>query len=43
MPNAIGRGLAELRARNPGAAEAATMIFDQHLNRSEQQRIARHS
>jgi hypothetical protein len=43
MPNAIGRGLAELRARNPGAAEAATAIFDSHLNRSEQQRIARHS
>lgn len=43
MPNAIGRGLAELRAKNPSAAEIATTIFDSHLNRHEQQRISRHS
>ena len=41
IPNAIGRGLADLRARNPQAGQLATEIFDQLLNRHEQARIAK--
>lgn len=43
IPNAVGRGLAALRARNPAAGMAATEIFDQLLNRHEQRRIAKHA
>ena len=43
IPNAIGRGLAELRAKNPGAAGIATEVFDSFLNRDEQRRISQHS
>lgn len=41
IPNAVGAGLARLRATNPQAGELATQIFDQLLNRNEQERIAR--
>jgi hypothetical protein len=40
IPQAIGRGLTELRLRNPQAGDAATQIFDAYLNRREQRRIA---
>jgi hypothetical protein len=43
IPNAIGRGLAELRAKNPGAAGIATEVFDSFLNRDEQRKISQHS
>lgn len=43
IPNAIGRGLSELRAKDPAAAGVATQIFDSLLNRAEQQRISRHT
>lgn len=39
IPQAIGRGLSELRLRNPQAGELATSIFDTYLNRREQKRI----
>jgi hypothetical protein len=41
IPNAVGAGLARLRATNPQAGELATNIFDQLLNRHEQERISR--
>lgn len=41
IPNAVGRGLASLRTRDPAAGELATQIFDSLLNRSEQQKIAK--
>jgi hypothetical protein len=40
IPQAIGRGLTELRLRNPEAGGQATQIFDAYLNRREQRRIA---
>lgn len=39
IPQAIGRGLSELRLRNPQAGELATSVFDSYLNRQEQRRI----
>jgi len=41
IPGAVGAGLARLRAADPKAGEIATGIFDQLLNRHEQERIAR--
>lgn len=41
IPNAVGAGLSRLRAANPQAGELATNIFDQLLNRNEQERISR--
>lgn len=43
IPEAIGRGLSELRMKHPTAGDAATQIFDQYLNRREQTAIAKHS
>lgn len=43
LPNAIGRGLAELRARDTDAGDLATNIFDTYLNRHEQRRISRNT
>jgi hypothetical protein len=43
VPSAIGRGLAELRTKNPDAGNLATSIFDSYLNRAEQRRIARNT
>lgn len=40
IPQAIGRGLFELRAKNPEAGAIATQLFDSYLNRAEQRRIA---
>lgn len=43
IPLAIGKGLAELRAKHPQLAETATQIFDTYLNRHEQTSISRHA
>ena len=43
IPQALGKGLSTLRAKNPDAGELATTIFDGLLNRHEQSRIARHT
>lgn len=43
IPQAVGRGLMQLRATDPKAGELATSIFDSLLNRAEQARIAKHS
>lgn len=43
IPQALGKGMAVLRAKDPEAATIAEQIFDGLLNRSEQQRISRHS
>jgi len=40
IPQAIGRGLFELRAKNPEAGALATQLLDSYLNRAEQRRIA---
>ncbi len=40
IPQAIGRGLFELREKNPEAGKLATQLFDSYLNRAEQRRIA---
>ncbi len=40
IPQAIGRGLGELRLRDPKAGEIATQLFDSYLNRHEQRAIA---
>lgn len=43
IPEAIGRGLSELRAKNQPAGDLATQIFDAYLSRKEQSKIARHT
>lgn len=43
IPQALGKGLAELRSKNPEAAALATSIFDTNLNRHEQDAIAQHA
>lgn len=43
IPEAIGRGLSELRAKDATAGDLATKVFDSYLNRREQSKIARHS
>jgi hypothetical protein len=43
IPQALGKGMAVLRAKDPEAATIAEQIFDGLLNRSEQQRISKHS
>ncbi len=43
VPNAIGKGLAVLRTKNPEAGALATQIFDSYLNRHEQTLIAKSS
>lgn len=35
IPQAVGKGLAELRSKNPEAAALATSIFDSNLNRHD--------
>lgn len=43
IPQAVGKGLAELRSKNPEAASLVTSIFDSNLNRHEQSAIAEHA
>lgn len=43
IPQALGKGMAVLRAKDPKAASLAETIFDGLLNRHEQHRISRHS
>jgi len=43
IPQALGRGLSELRVRNPAAADQLTPILDSYLNRAEQDRIRRYA
>ena len=43
IPQALGKGLAELRAKHPELGTIATDIFDKNLNRHEQAQIAQHA
>jgi hypothetical protein len=43
IPAALGRGLSEIRAKQPELAPVITQAFDTYLNRDEQARISRHA
>jgi hypothetical protein len=43
IPQAIGKGLTVLRAKNPEAGDLVTSIFDSLSDRAEQRRIQKHA